>query len=67
MQTRLKQWEKGKVREKVGAFLHGRSTRTEEVKPRCRTVLRAQAEAVETATTPMLQAPQHGDPTLALF
>jgi transposase len=58
---------KGKVRATVGAFLDGLSTRTEEVKQRCRTVLQAQAEAIEMATAPLFQAPQHVDPTLALL
>jgi tryptophanyl-tRNA synthetase len=57
---------KAKVREKVSAFLQGLSARRDEVKQRCRTVLQAQAEAIEKAATPLLQAPTHVDPTLAL-
>jgi transposase len=57
---------KAQVREHVGAFLHGLSARTEEVKRRCRTVLQAQAEALAMTTTALIQAPQHVDPTLAL-
>ena len=58
---------KGKVREKVGAFLHDLSARTEEVKQRCRTLLQAQADALAITSTELIQVPQHVDPTLALL
>lgn len=58
---------KGKVREKVGAFLNDLSTRTDEVKRRCRTTLQAQADALSNAATELIQAPQHVDSTLALL
>jgi transposase len=57
---------KAKVREHVSAFLQGLSARRDEVKQRCRTVLQAQAEAIGKAIAPMLQTPDHVDPTLAL-
>jgi transposase len=56
---------KGKVREKVGAFLNGLSTRADEVKRRCRTTLQAQADALTNAATELIQVPQHVDSTLA--
>ncbi len=56
---------KAKVSEKVGAFLGGLSTRTAEVKSRCRTVLQAQADALSQATTGSLSQPDHVLPTLA--
>jgi len=56
---------KGKVREKVGAFLNGLSTRADEVKRRCRTALQAQADALTNAATELIQVPQHVDSTLA--
>lgn len=58
---------KGKVREKVGAFLHGLSTQTDDVKRRCRTILQTQADALATTSTGLVQVPQHVDPTLALL
>jgi transposase len=57
---------KAKVREQVGAFLHGLRARAEEVKRRCRTTLQAEADALATTTTELIQARQHVDPTLAL-
>jgi transposase len=57
---------KAKVREQVGAFLRALSARAEDVKRRCRTALQSRADALETATTKTLQAPQHVGPTLAL-
>ncbi len=56
---------KAKVREHVGAFLHGLNTRAEEVKRRCRTVLQAQADALARTPTEFIPALQHVDPTLA--
>jgi transposase len=58
---------KGKVREKVGAFLDGLSARADEVKRRCRTALQAQADALAITTTGLGQAPHHADPILALL
>ena|SRR5256885_15135963 len=57
---------KAKVREHGGAFLHGLSARTEDVKRRCRTVLQAQADALAMTTTALIQAPQYATPALAL-
>lgn len=57
----------GKVREQVGAFRHALSTRTADVKRLCRAVLQAQADALATTSTGLVQAPQHGEPTLALL
>jgi transposase len=58
---------KAKVREKVGAFLHGLRTRAEDVKRRCRTELQAQADALATTPSELIQALHHVDPTLALL
>jgi transposase len=55
-----------KVREHVGAFFRGLTTRTEEVKHRCRTLLQTQAEAFAPAVDAILQPVRHADPTLAL-
>src|SRR5919205_425566 len=57
---------KAKVREKVGAFCQGLTTRTEEVKRRCRTILQTQADAFTSAVQAILQPANHVDPTLAL-
>lgn len=57
---------KGKVREKVGAFLRGLSGHADEVKQRCRTALQAQADALSQATAGPLSPPDHVVPTLAL-
>ncbi len=57
---------KGKVREKVGAFLRGLSGHADEVKQRCRTALQAQADALSQATAGSLSPPNHVVPTLAL-
>lgn len=57
---------KAKVCEKVGAFLSGLGERTAEVKQRCRTVLQAQADALNQATAELLPQPDHVVPTLAL-
>jgi len=57
---------KAKVREKVSAFLQGLRAHRDEVKQRCHTILQAQTDAIEKAATPLLQTPDHVDPTLAL-
>jgi transposase len=57
---------KAKVREKVGGFLNGLGERTAEVKQRCRTVLQAQADALNQTTAGPLPQPDHVLPTLAL-
>jgi transposase len=54
------------VREHVGWFFRDLTSRAEEVKRRCRTVLQAQAEALIPAATALLRQPDHADPTLAL-
>ena len=56
---------KVKVSEKVGAFLGSLSERTAEVKSRCRTVLQAQADALNQAMAGPLPQPDHAVPTLA--
>ena len=56
---------KARIREQVGAFLHGLGTRAEEVTRRCRTVLQNEADALTTAAPQPLQARQHADLTLA--
>ena len=56
---------KAKVRQHVNRFLESLSGRTEDVKRRCRTVLQAQADALVTPTTEMVQQPHHVIPTLA--
>jgi transposase len=55
-----------KVREKVGAFFHGLTNRTDEVQHRCRTVLQTQADVFTSAVQAILQPSNHVDPTLAL-
>ena len=57
---------KTKVREKVGAFLHGLSEHRDEVKRRCRTALQAQADALRPTTAGTLSQPDHVVPILAL-
>jgi hypothetical protein len=57
---------KAKVREKVGAFFHGLTDRTDEVKCRCRTVLQTQADAFTSAVRTILQPSNHVDSALAL-
>jgi transposase len=56
---------KAKVREHVGAFFHGLTERTDEVKQRCRTALQTQAEALSQATPRPMPQPDHVLPTLA--
>lgn len=53
------------VREHVDAFFTGLTSRTDEVKRRCRTILQAKVAAVAAATA-ILENATHGDPTLAL-
>ena len=57
---------KALVRERVGKFLHGLSTRKEEAKRRCRTVLQSRAEGLLRNTQPDSQRPINAHPTLAL-
>jgi len=57
---------KAKVREQVGVFLAGLSTRTAEVKRRCRTDLQARADALSQTMAGPLSQPDHVVPTLAL-
>src|SRR5947209_20616248 len=54
------------VQEHVARFFDTLAQRTEEVKQRCRTVLQAQADAFAAEARAILQAPTHGDSTLAL-
>jgi hypothetical protein len=56
---------KAQVREKVGAFFHGLTTRTHEVKHRCRTVLQTHAEAFATQAAAILRSSRHVDSALA--
>ena len=57
---------KEKVQEKVGEFFRGLVDRTAEVKQRCRTVLRARADALMMPATQSLMQTDHVDSTLAL-
>ena len=54
------------VQERVGKFLSGLTTRKEEVKRRCRTVLQSRAEALLRDSRPDSQHPANAHPTLAL-
>jgi transposase len=54
------------VREAVGAFFRTLPDRAEEVMRRCRRALQDEADALVSVATTILQAPQHGDLTLAL-
>ena len=56
---------KAKVREQVGAFFRGLSTRTDEVTRRCRTVLQTKADAFATEIATILQSSRHADSALA--
>ena len=56
---------KAKVREHVGAFFAGLTTRTDEVKRRCRTVLQSKASAFVAEAAVILQSSRHVDPALA--
>jgi transposase len=54
-----------KVRAKVGAFFAGLSTRTDEVKHRCRTVLQGKADAFAAQAAVILQSSRHVDSAVA--
>ena len=54
------------VQERVGNFLDGLASRRDEVRRRCRTVLRSRAEGVLQASRPDSQHPANAHPTLAL-
>ena len=54
------------VQEKVGKFLAGLSSRKDEVKRRCRTVLQSRAETLPRDSRPDSQHPANAHPTLAL-
>ena len=54
------------VQERVGQFLAGLSSRKDEVKRRCRTVLQSRAEALRPNSTPDSQLPVNAHLTLAL-
>ena len=57
---------KVKVQERVGNFLAGLSSRKDEVRRRCRTVLQSRAEALPRDSRPDSQHPANAHPTLAL-
>ena len=57
---------KALVQERVGNFLHGLSSRKEEVKRRCRTVLQSRAEGLLRDSQPHSQPTANAHPTLAL-
>ena len=57
---------KTRVPERVGSFLHGLSSRREEVKRRCRTVLQSRAERLLQDSQPHCQPLLNAHPTLAL-
>ena len=54
------------VRERVGKFLAGLSSRKDEVRRRCRTVLQSRAETLPRDSRPDSQHPANAHPTLAL-
>ena len=54
------------VQQRVSAFLAGLSSRREEVKRRCRTVLQSRAEALLRGSQPDSRRPANAHPTLAL-
>ena len=54
------------VQERVGKFLAGLSSRKDDVKRRCRTVLQSRAAAVPRDSRPDSQHPANAHPTLAL-
>ena len=58
---------KARVEEKMGQFFQHLACRTDEVKQRCRTVLQAQADALTTAGSGMVQQSNHVDLALALI
>ena len=57
---------KALVQERVGNFLHGLSSRKDEVKRRCRTVLQSRAERLLRESQPHCQPKANAHPTLAL-
>ena len=57
---------KALVQERVGNFLDGLSSRKDEVKRRCRTVLQSKAEALVRDSRPTSPYPANAHPTLAL-
>ena len=57
---------KGLVQERVGKFLQGLSTRKDEVKRRCRTVLQSRAEGFLRESQPDPRCIVNALPTLAL-
>ena len=57
---------KALVQERVGNFLHGLSSRKQEVKRRCRTVLQSRAEGLLRDSQPHSQPTAYAHPTLAL-
>ena len=54
------------VQERVGKFLAGLSSRKDEVRQRCRTVLQSRAETLPRDSRPDSQHPANAHPTLAL-
>ena len=54
------------VQERVGKFLAGLSSRKDEVRRRCRTVLQSRAETLPRDSRPDSQHPANAHPTLAL-
>ena len=57
---------KAVVQERAGNFLHGLSSRKDEVKRRCRTVLQSRAEGLLRDSRPHSQPTPNAHPTLAL-
>ena len=54
------------VQERVGSFLAGLTSRKDEIKRRCRTVLQSRAEALLRDSQPDPRLPANAHPTLAL-
>ena len=59
-------WSRAAVQERVGKFLAGLSSRKDEVRRRCRTVLQSRAETLPRDSRPDSQHPANAHPTLAL-
>ena len=57
---------KAAVQERVGGFLAGLSSRPDEVRRRCRTVLQSRAKALQPDSLPDFQHPANAHPTLVL-
>ena len=57
---------KALVKERVGNFLHGLSSRKDEVKGRCRTVLQSRADSLLCDSHTGSQHSENAHPTLAL-